>query len=279
MTLPEDFNPWEHLQDTVRRVFAKEVREEFRDLGGDDWERDISVPRGSLRVACTPDDNDTATMTLIRMMLFYMVLRRAQDMQAPLIGMPYWDAGIDRKHKPQVIMHFSQSRDELANPSDTPVTGRLSFRLMDETTATITEAKLKTIAQRIKAAFTANNENIWYRGRNMAVYYAPEQGMGLKVFTDTKAHAIDLIKTVCQIAGEPYSGEYFKYSTPDDPTGAFPANPGNQTIMGVPYKKPIRRRICKVRFRYAVAIVHGRPTPIPLFDKTGKYIAPLVDQF
>jgi hypothetical protein len=279
MPLPEDYNPWEHLQDVVRRTFRKEVLEEFKDIGGEDWDREITTPRSSLRTACTPDDNDTATMTLIRMMLFYFILRRAQDMQAPLIGMPYWDAGLDRKHKPQVILHFSQDLKEIAKAGDRPVTGRLSFRLMDETSATITEAKLKAIAQRIKTNFNNDAESKWFRGRNMAVYNAPDQGMSFKVFTDTKAHAVELIKTVCQIAGEGYNSENLRYSTPDDPTGSFPANPGNQSILGKSYKKPVRRKVCTVRFRYAVAIVHGRPTPIPLFDKTGKYIAPLVDQF
>jgi hypothetical protein len=150
---------------------------------------------------------------------------------------------------------------------------------MEETTQTLTEGKLKTIAQRIKTSFNSDAESKWYRGRNMAVYYAPEKGMSLKIQTDTKDHATELIKTICQIAGEPFNSEFLRYSTPDDPTGSFPAATGNQTIMGKSYKKPIRRQICTVRFRYAVAIVHGRPTPIPLFDKSGKYIAPLVDNF
>ena len=276
MTVSPDYNPWEHLQSTLMRVFKQEVNEEFRDLG-DDWAGDIKTPRASLRTACTPHDNDTATMTVLRMLLFYIVLRRAQDLQAPLIGMPYWDAGIDRRHKPQVILHFSQDRSELKNPADIPVTGRISFRLMDETTQTITEAKLKHIAQRIKTNFNSDSESKWHRARNMAVYHNPEKGMSFKIFTDTKAHALDLVKSVCQVAGEGFSSDCFRYSTPDDPSGTYPANPGTQTIMGKSYKKPIRRQICTVRFRYAVAIIHGRPTPIPLFDKTGKYIAPLVN--
>jgi hypothetical protein len=272
------FDPWEHLQDVLRRVFKKEVLEEFKDIQDDDF-KDISTARRSLKTACLPDDNDTSAMLTLRMMLFYIVLRRAQDMQAPLIGMPYWDAGVDRKHKPQVILHFSQDRSELKNPGDIPVTGRISFRLMNETTQSISEAKLKVIAQRIKTSFNSDAESKWYRGRNMGVYHAPDQGMGFKIQTDTKAHALDLVKTICLIAGEIFNGEYFRYSTPDDPTASYPANPGNQTIMGKVYKKPIRRQICTVRFRYAVAIIHGRPTPIPLFDKSGKFIAPLVDQF
>ena len=257
MTLPEAYSPWEHLQSVVMRVYRKEVIEEFKDIGNDDWDADITTPRGSLRQACTPDDNDTATMILIRMTLFYMVLRRAQDMQAPLIGMPYWDAVSSRKHKPQVMLYFSQDRSELKSGQDRPVTGRISFRLMDESSTTITGAKLKAIATRIKTTFGKATDSKWYRGRNMAVYTDPENGVSLQILTDTKAHAVDVIKSVLFCAGVLFDSDKFSYTTTDNPGGKYPANPGNQSILGVSYKKPVVRRVCVVRFRYATALIHG----------------------
>ena len=257
MTLPEAYSPWEHLQSVVMRVYRKEVIEEFKDIGNDDWDADITTPRGSLRQACTPDDNDTATMILIRMTLFYMVLRRAQDMQAPLIGMPYWDAVSSRKHKPQVMLYFSQDRSELKSGQDRPVTGRISFRLMDESSTTITGAKLKAIATRIKTTFGKATDSKWYRGRNMAVYTDPENGVSLQILTDTKAHAVDVIKSVLFCAGVLFDRDKFSYTTTDNPGGKYPANPGNQSILGVSYKKPVVRRVCVVRFRYATALIHG----------------------
>ena len=279
MALPQDFDPWEHLQDVVRKVFKKEVVDEFRDIGNDDWDADITTGRGSLRTACLPDDNDTATMLVIRMMLFYITLRRAQDMQAPLIGMPYWDMASSRSHKPQVILYFSQDRGELKPGQDRPVTARIGFRLMDESSTTITNAKLKAIATRIKTTFGKATESKWYRGRNMANYTDWENGLQLQLLTDTKANAIDVIKSVLYCAGVLFDSDKLNYTTNDNPGGKYPAVPGNQSILGISYKKPVIRRVCVVRFRYATAIIHGRPTPIPLYDESGKYIAPLVDQF
>ena len=276
MTVLPDYNPWEHLQSTLMRVFKQEVNEEFRDLG-DDWAGDIKTPRASLRTACTPHDNDTATMTLLRMFLFYVVLRKAADMQAPLIGMPYWEVVASRSHRPQIMLHFSQDKSEVdIDTQKTPVWGQISFRLMHETSTTITEAKLKAIATRIKTQFGRKTGQIWYRGRNMATYTDIENGCKFQILTDTKNHAIELIRAVLDCASVPYNGDNLSYTTCENASGRYPANAGSQSIMGKPYKKPIKRRVCKTRFRYAVAIVHGRPTPIPLFDESGKYIAPLV---
>jgi hypothetical protein len=270
-------DPWEHLQDVLRKVFKKEVMEEFRDIDNDDFE-DIRTPRSSLRTACLPTDNDTTAMLTLRMLLFYIVLRRAQDMQAPLIGMPYWEQSSARKHRPQVMLHFSQDKAEIdIDAQKSPVWGQISFRLMNETTATITESKLKSIAQRIKSQFGRRSGQIWYRGRNMAAYADIENGCQFKILTDTKSHAIDLIRAVLDCAGVAYNSDNLSYTTCDSASSRYPANAGNQSIMGTMYKRPIKRRICKTRFRYAVAIVHGRPTPIPLYDESGRYIAPLVD--
>lgn len=54
--LPNNFSEWEHLQSVLIRAQNKFVREEFKDLGGDDWIPDINTPRGSLRQACTHKD-------------------------------------------------------------------------------------------------------------------------------------------------------------------------------------------------------------------------------
>ena len=50
------------------------MREYFSDLGGESWEPEITSNRGALRVACTMNDADTATMMLMRLYLFYDVI-------------------------------------------------------------------------------------------------------------------------------------------------------------------------------------------------------------
>ncbi|MDZ8054872.1 MAG: hypothetical protein RMX68_009055 [Aulosira sp. ZfuVER01] len=71
MALPEGFSPFEHLQDMIRLNHNKLVREYFSDVGGEDWEADLSSSRPQLRVAATMVDDDTAEMTLMRLYFFY----------------------------------------------------------------------------------------------------------------------------------------------------------------------------------------------------------------
>lgn len=278
MALPQDFDAFEHLQKTFIRVFRDDVQDEFRDLG-ENWEPDINVSRSSLRVACTPTDNDTGTMILMRAILFYFGLRKAQDLQPPIMGHPLWDMQASRKFLPQIQLYFTQDRGEMVASQERPVTGQITFRLHNQTSESLSKSELTTYANRIKQQFNSNTEGIWYRGRNMAVYRDIENGYDFKILTDTKEHAKDLIERCLAIQNVNYNSNNLVYSVPDNASGRYPANPPQKTILGKSRKQPIQRRICQVRFRYALAWIHGLASPIPLYDKSGKYIAPLVDDF
>lgn len=79
MPVPSNISSWEHLQDLFRLYHNKLVREEFSDLGALLDDDDINIPRSSLKYGCTLKDDDTSTMTLLRLWLFYVVLRKASD--------------------------------------------------------------------------------------------------------------------------------------------------------------------------------------------------------
>jgi hypothetical protein len=276
MALPDNFSPWEQLQSTVVQVFKKDVIKEFSDLGKEDWSPDLSTTRGNLRVACTPVDNDTAAMLSVRMQLFYFGLRRAADLQPPVYGVPIWDFQAMRKFRPQIYLYFTQDKEEMVTSQLEPVRAQISFRLMDQTSTTLSKTELETYAKRIKKEFKAESDRKWFRGRNMCTYHDIENGYDLRIQTDTKDHAKDLIHRLLAIQEIPYDGKFLNYKTNEEPSQAFPANPPEKTILGKPRKQPITRRVCTVRFRYAVAYIHGLMSPIPLYDLSGRYIAPLV---
>lgn len=278
MPLPENFDAFEHLQKVFIRVFRDDVNDEFRDLG-ENWDEDINVSRGSLKVACTPKDNDTASMMLLRAILFYFGLRRAQDLQPPVMGTPLWDMQASRKFLPQIQLYFTQDRDEMVASQEYPVRGQITFRLHNQTSETLSKAELTTYANRIKQQFNTATEGIWHRGRNLAVYRDISNGYDFKILTDTKEHAKDLIEKCLAIQNVPYNSDNLTYTVPDNPSGRYPASPPQRIILGKSRKSPINRRICIIRFRYALAWLHGLNNPIPLYDKSGKYIAPLVDDF
>ena len=78
MPLPDNFSPAEHLQDTIRRTFQREVREWFRDIDLD-GDLDITTPRSSLALACEHRDDDSFNMTIGRVLLFETLRGRFAD--------------------------------------------------------------------------------------------------------------------------------------------------------------------------------------------------------
>jgi hypothetical protein len=275
MALPEDFNPWEHLQDTVRRVFRKEVIEEFKDLGGDDWDRSIGAPRASLRTACTPDDNDTATMTMIRMMLFYIVLRRAQDMQAPIYGMP--TALFDElfTYRPQVTLYFREDIQDV-DPDFQPLRVQLSFRLVNETSTTISKAELTTLANKIKSEFGGKTAYRWHKGKVCCIYKEKEKGYYLKVFAFSINEGKEVISKVLDLQNHTPDWSNMAVSENEQTMSAFPTIPPTKTILGKPTRMPRKRPVGYVRFERASCQIYGQTKPVTLYDRTGRRFDALV---
>ncbi|MEH1827389.1 MAG: hypothetical protein V7L22_18835 [Nostoc sp.] len=64
-SLPDDFDPFEHLQTVYIPQHNAAVKRFFSDLP-DDWKPNIATARSSLRTACTMLDNDNQLMMNLR---------------------------------------------------------------------------------------------------------------------------------------------------------------------------------------------------------------------
>lgn len=271
------YNEWEHLQSTVMQAYNRIVRDEFNDVVDDDG---ISTPRSSLKVACLVKDDDSAPMVAIRMAFFYMTCRKAQDLQRPVYGIPVGTFDEVRKYRPQVILHFVEPYEETDTADGyQPVYGQASFRLMSETSQSLTEAELRTIGNRLKTQLGTGNGFVWRKGRNQVTYDNPGQGFGLRIACTSESEGRDVVQAIVQVAGRTVDLSKVNYKENAAPAEAFPTNPGNQTILGKSRKNPRRRPVANVRFRYATCLIHGLPNPIILYDKTGRYRNALVTDF
>lgn len=108
MSLPKDFNDWEHFQSTLIKLQNRLIREEFSDIGSDTWLPNISTPRSSLRQACTLKDNDSAVISLLRLFFYYFCLRKTRDLVQPVYGSVIEGDGTGRKFKPQITLFFKR---------------------------------------------------------------------------------------------------------------------------------------------------------------------------
>ena len=154
MSLPSNYQAWEHLQDMLRRDHNKLLARYFKDLGPN-WEPEISTNRGAIRTAATITDNDTATITLLRLFYFYIILGYAFRGLAPVFGTPSKEFQEAFELHPQIFLYFSQ--DKVSIPDGLrPVEATISFRVKSFTKENITPVIAGNFAARIAAEFVEN---------------------------------------------------------------------------------------------------------------------------
>lgn len=269
MPLPEGFNEWEHLQAQLIRLHNREVRDWFHDIEVDD---DISTPRGSLKRACLLQDNDSISLTVLRILLFEVSFKHAQSLQPPVYGIPTTSFQDSVEFHPQVKLFFTEDLHE-ADEDYGAATAEISFRLMNETSQTVSESNARTIANRIKSVFASGGGYRWQKGKNKYSYRDPQKGYHFIMACASEGEAREVIGKVLDIQEHAPDWDLL---TESKPNRSYPANPGTQRIFGKTCKKPRRRPQRYVRFRYAELHLWGLPNPIILVDRTGVKQRPLV---
>lgn len=266
-------SPWEHLQNVLMLIFNREVRKEFKDVSA---ENDIGSARASLKTACTILDNDTAMMCIIRMMLFYFTVRRARDMQGAIYGIPKLNFDESVKYHPQVRLYFNQ-RGDTVTPEYSRVQGEIEFRVMGATNETMTEAKARQLAIKIKTEFTDGTGDgakgyKWDKGSTNYQYLDKQLGYDLRLLCINEAMARQLIERVLRIQN--HSPDWNNLIV-HDPKRQSSKTSKTRRIYGKLRKLPRYRPQETVYFRYAELKIHGLNDDITLVDLTDRRI-PLV---
>lgn len=268
MPLPQGFSEWEHLQSTLVRVHNAIVREEFSEITDDD---DISVPRGSLKVASLIKDDDSANMVISRLWLFYVMCRKAADFHEPIYGIPASEYHETVTIRPQVKLFFQQ--DWSAVPTNRkPTRAKISFRLINETAASLHPTEANQLALKIKNEFALSGGYRFTKGKNFYYYREPSKGYDLRILASSKSEAQELFRKVLDLKNNAPNWDYL---TTSDPERSFPTNPGTELIYGKQRPKPVKRPTATVRFTHALLYVPGLINPVVLCDRTGTYRNPL----
>ncbi len=264
MPLPDDFNEWEHLQHTIRKVHNEAVRDFYRTQP----DNDISTNRASAKHACLMKDTDTTAMTTLRMWLFWVVCRKMRDNFEPYYGIPVASYDSEVVYHPQVTCFFLEDVQDV-EPGYRPVEGQLSIRLMNETSTSLTMTELQQLANRINLEFGQGNGFVWQKGKNLYTYVDKPKGHRFKVLAKNQTDAVEIINKLLDIAQDAYDASNLRVNEAINPSSTFPETPGNQILLGETYKKPRKRPLANVRFMYASIKIHGLPKPITLVDKSG----------
>jgi hypothetical protein len=277
MPLPSNFNEFEFLQSIIRKWQNRIVKEEFADLGGDEFDPDISISKQALRHACTHKDTDTAEMMQMRNDLFYIIYRKAQDLQQPVYGIPVNDLQERVRFKPQIMLFFQEKLSDI-EPGYSPLRGEITFRLMNEESETITRAEVERLANKIKSLFAGSTPFVWRRGKEMFPYNDWSKGYRLQLRCRNETEAKRIIEQVLDIQGHTPQWKYLGINTNAEPVQAYPTVPGYTTILGERVRLPRKRPIGEVIFQYAVLHLHGKANPICLVDRSGIFPKPVVSR-
>lgn len=269
MTLPENFNSWEHFQDVWRKVHNKNVRDYFSDLGGDEWDPDISLSRGSARVAATMEDNDTSHQMLCRWLFFHGDCRNWEAFQTPIYGIPVEDFQGERFFRPQITLYFCENAADV-EPNYQPVRGQISIRLVNKTNQTISKTDLNTIATKIKNIF-ATPRYKWRKGKESYGYKEADKLYKFKVYARTENDAKDLIEKILDIQNHTPDWDKLRVNKAVNESSAYPTNPGTEIILGETRRKTRYRPIADVYFVSAFAHIYNIKKPLTLVDTTGRF--------
>ena len=267
MPEPDNFTPQEQLQDTTRRVANRIIREYFKDVVRNEADLDLTTPRQALLKACLHREDDSLLATIARNQLFSQYTTFTRD-QFPIVAgslLDEIDASIT--YRPKITLIFKEDSDDV-EAGYKPVEMETSWRLVDETSQSITRAKLTAIANKIKANFGTGNGYVFKKGRKIIFYKKLSQGYKFTLRARDLTTGKDLIREILSMNGHTLETKDLKISEVDDELEAFPYNPGTQVILGKRKPKPRRRPMTNVRFRYAYATVAEWGAPVYLYSRS-----------
>jgi hypothetical protein len=268
MPLPVNFKAFEHLQDKIRGIHNKDVAEYFRDVADDD----ISTKRGSLKVGCKIDDDDTVQMMILRMWLFEFTVGRGRRLEPASLGESESQLNytVLRKTKPLLTLHFKEDAED-AEAGYQQLKGRIGIRLMNQTTDTISKAEAEAYGRKVKTLFGSGTGFIWKKGKYLCSYADWDKGYQLQLYCKTEAEGKRIVEQVLDIQGHSPQWEYFDTKTNNSPTTAYPTTPPKQLILGKSQRLPRRRPVGDVRYQYATLAIAGASRQLVIHDRSYRF--------
>ncbi|MEH2331571.1 hypothetical protein [Nostoc sp.] len=270
--LPDNFQPFEHLQEVYIPQHNAIVRRYFSDHPND-WKPNIATARSSLRVACTMLDTDNQLMMNLRHHLLFDLLGYGRKGLALFYGSrESIDAPVTGH--PKITFYFSQDSASMPENQDYKADAECSVRLMKlENTSLNLREKLIEIATEIKSQFLVNKQGIMLTKGNLCVSYKDVKNgfpNGTKIFANTEENAIDIYRRICNVIDVVFDENHISVGNPKKPSTIGEITE-TQTIMGKKRKIKAYRRVMNVRLRYVYCSIPGEPNPVFLIDTTGRY--------
>lgn len=208
---------------------------------------------------CLITATDSRQTAMIRQEVFYhRVLKthlRTNDYRCPDA-----DNGNIRYH-PQVTMFFKEDT-RATTDGNRPVTAEISFRLMNETTPTLTKANVTALATEIWNTFGGSTPYKFNKGKHYVYYLDEENGYDFRILVMSKTEGERVIKSVLSLRNHVFNEDYFRFS---DSEKSNTTPPKTVTVLGRQRKLNRWRPNAIVSFMWADLYVHGlKPNEQPV---------------
>lgn len=187
-----------------------------------------------------------------------------------------------RRYHPLVRLYFKQESNFVAGSNQPKGQGKyrkvgeLRFRLMGETTETISKAELTNLGQRIKSVFGGDSLYIWNKGKELYCYADWSRGYQLQILARSESQARDLVTKILSLQGHTPIWKYMTKSENLAESERYPNVAETKIILGEQVTLPLTRPNVDVKFRFADVRVSPLLQPVVIYDATGKRKGALV---
>lgn len=162
--------------------------------------------------------------------------------------------------------YFEWQKRLASNEGSTRGRAQISFRLMNKTNATLTDAEVLALANKIKAKFI-NPLFKFTKGKEYYRYIEPRAGDPLKAWAKNETEARKLYAQVLDLMGISPDTEKVRKSISLNPLKAYPDTRRTEMILGKPVKFDRLRPVLTVEFVAAYLMMEGLAKPIYLVNR------------
>lgn len=180
------------------------------------------------------------------------------------------EAETSRKYKPDVVLLFGEKRDKNTPKGKRLLTGRISFRIMNKDSETITEAEIQTLATKVKAKFGTPAYK-WNKADKRYSYTDWDKGYQMSLLVSSEVEARRIIEQVLDL--QSHSPDWKLMNKCSEPVIARSTTKGEKRlILGQQVEQKIIGKAGVVEYQKALLYLDGlKGKPIILHDLTGKH--------
>ena len=240
----------EHFQSFCRKWINRTVKEHFKDLpAGTDGSLDTNSPRAVIRDVCLHKDTDPMTLTIGRLLIWWVEARGLLDEY--IYGIPATNFHESVRFLPQIKLFWREDKKDAKTADRYPARAQYTVRYRG---GYATRADLETLKSKLTRIFNTSVPHSFYKGREKFSYRDKEKGYEFIITARDETEAKDVINKLLEIQNDnPLNEVLLTRSTSDKNWNAKET----VRVAGELYTKPKKRPLAKVVFTHAEFAVHG----------------------